>query len=760
MRLGITSNKLVDSALGFNYICMMITADANIHSQTNNFSQMNMKFRLTVTNLLIISSLILPLSCGNQNRQVQSETQEVNDDFEFLMEKIRKDFAQNPSIDEALELYNDEDGTFSDVDYSNTERTNWAPLTHVQRLSDFAFAYTNPENKYHKDEALFEKIRKGLEFWHERDPWCSNWWHNQISEPQTLGVLLIQMRVGEKRLDTGLEEKILERIKQDASDPAKWTGANRTDIALHWIYRSCLSRNEKDLIHALENVYNPVVYTTEEGFQHDNSYFQHGPQLYIGGYGDEILKGVTQVATYTKGTKYEMPQDQVALLSKFMRETYYQTIRGKFMLFDVLGRGVSRPGITDKSKTALFAERMIVLDPDNAGEFRDIIARLEGKEAACHAVKPKHTHYFRADYSLHVRPGYTFDVRTVSDRTSRCEYGNNENLKTYFMSDGCTNITIEGDEYERIFPVWNWARIPGTTAPQMPEIPKAAKAWQDMGTSTFTGGVSDSLYGVTAYSYYDSHSGIDTGARKAWFFFDDEIVCLGAGINSSSEYPVFTTINQCLSSGEALICSGKEVTAIDGADISYDSPEWVLHDKVGYVLPEGQKVVASASKQCGRWYDINLNHTDELVEAEVFTLCLDHGTAPGEGTYSYIVVPGIESVKDLQKYCRKSPVEILANNAGMQVVRNSRKDVVGMVFYEGGEFNGKGLSVKVDKGCVLMVSKTGKNSYSVHIADPGQKQDVIRVEISAGRKSGSLDCDFTESGIYAGATKAYNIQLN
>src|SRR5699024_386860 len=140
--------------------------------------------------------------------------------------------------------------------------------------------------------------------WHERNPWCHNWWYNQIAEPQKLGVLLIQMRTGARQLPEELEKKILDRIRKDGGDPAKWTGANRTDIALHWIYRSCLSRNDKDLVYALENVYNPIVYTTGEGFQHDNSYFQHGQQLYIGGYGDEILKGVTQVAMYTRGTRF------------------------------------------------------------------------------------------------------------------------------------------------------------------------------------------------------------------------------------------------------------------------------------------------------------------------------------------------------------------------------------------------------------------------------------------------------------------------
>ena len=142
----------------------------------------------------------------------------------------------------------------------------------------------------------------------------------------------------------------MKRIQETGGDPAKWTGANRTDIALHWIYRSCLTQNEADLKTAIDNVFNPVVYTTEEGFQHDNSYFQHGEQLYIGGYGDEILKGVTQVASYALGTQYQLDKEKVELLSKFMRETYYRTVRGQNYVVR-RGRTQCKPsGIAEQTK--------------------------------------------------------------------------------------------------------------------------------------------------------------------------------------------------------------------------------------------------------------------------------------------------------------------------------------------------------------------------------------------------------------------------
>lgn len=393
---------------------------------------MRINLRLWLVVLGMVIGLGIPAQAQNG---LQS-----GDEFETLMQKIRQDFVANPAIDEALAKYNEQDGSFTDVDYASIQRTNWPPLVHVERISDLVFAYTNPKNKHFGEEALYDKIVKGLEFWHERNPWCHNWWYNQISEPQKLGVLLIQMRTGKKQLPADLEKKILDRVREDGGDPAKWTGANRTDIALHWIYRSCLQRNAEDLAYALENVYNPVVYTTKEGFQHDNSNFQHGQQLYIGGYGDEILKGVTQVAMYTRGTRFAMPQDKLELISKFMRETYYAVMRGKYMSYDVLGRSISRPDILDKSRTILFAKRMVELDKEHADEFRDIVARMEGTKAPGDGLQPKHTHYFRGDYTLHVRPQYAFDVRLVSARTARCEYGNGENLKTYFLSDGCTNI--------------------------------------------------------------------------------------------------------------------------------------------------------------------------------------------------------------------------------------------------------------------------------------------------------------------------------
>lgn len=679
-------------------------------------------------------------------------------EYEKLMDKIRADFVVNPDIVEienALRLYDRSKGCFEDIDYRREDRTHWPPITHLKRLVAFAYAYTNPENSKFEDETLYHCIVDGLNYWYEVNPRCNNWWYNQIAEPQALGFLMVQMRLGKKKIPADVEEKTIGRMVTDGGNPAKWTGANRTDIALHWLYRACLMEDEATLKTALENAFSPIYYTDKEGFQYDNSYMQHGRQLYIGGYGDEILKGVTQFAGYTAGTKFEMPKDKLNILSRFMRETFYQTIRGRYMLFDVLGRGISRPGVLDKSSTAKFAAKMAMLDEENADEFKLIADRVKGKVSPSEGIKPLHTHYFGSDYTLHVRPEYTFDVRMVSTRTLRCEYGNRENLKTYFLSDGCTNIVRQGDEYYNIFPVWNWSLIPGVTAPQTDTIPMTKIDWKTPGTSHYAGGVSDSIYGVSAYSYYDTYSQINTGANKSWFFFDDEVVCLG-NVSSQSDDEVKTSINQCmLHAADILLNDGKRTAALGTGKSSHVNPKWVFHNGVGYVFPQGGNVFVYNQKQSGTWYEINRSKEKGLKEHNIFTIGLDYGIKPRHKSYAYVVVPTVDSSDELQRYYTRQPVRIVKNTEDVQSVYHKELGIWQIVFFKPGTLKCDGMRLSVDKECIVMV----KNKKELYISDPMQRQTMVKIKLKVSSKEHEIAADFTGSGHFAGMTRKFNLKM-
>lgn len=103
-----------------------------------------------------------------------------------------------------------------------------------------------------------------------------------------------------------------------------------------------------------------------------------------------------------RNTSLALSADKVAVLSNFVRNTYYAVIRGNYMAFSVMGRSVSRPGVLDKSKSFEYAERMQKIDPMHHEEYEDIIARIKEGDASYH-VQPSDKHYFRADYTLHTR---------------------------------------------------------------------------------------------------------------------------------------------------------------------------------------------------------------------------------------------------------------------------------------------------------------------------------------------------------------------
>lgn len=146
-------------------------------------------------NLLYLLVLLFFTTCNDDNiasniiTPPDNPPSSDNSDFEMLMKKIRDDFSKNPTITEYLKIFDNTKGAFTDIDYSAEDQTNWEPIKHINRLSDFVFAYTNPKNTYFQDESIYNKIVKGLEYWYNCNPNSSNWWSNQIDEPQKIPLL-------------------------------------------------------------------------------------------------------------------------------------------------------------------------------------------------------------------------------------------------------------------------------------------------------------------------------------------------------------------------------------------------------------------------------------------------------------------------------------------------------------------------------------------------------------------------------------------
>lgn len=688
--------------------------------------------------------------------------------FDEIMERIQKEHRSvSPSTVEAettkwlagLKT----DGSFSDIDYTRRDQTNWTPIAHLDRLKLMVLAYTMPGNRYSNDASLLDKIAKALQYWYDKHPTSTNWYMQQIACPQRMGVLLILLRAGKEQLPKALENKLIDRMKTEGGRPdqsgSQGTGANKLDIATHWVYRGCLNANTTTLTFGADQVYYPLFLTTQEGLQHDFSYQQHGNQLYIGGYGFVLISGIGNVAKYLTGTNFALPAEKADLLSKFARTSYFPVIRGEYFLYNTVGRSLARKNALFRGGSSNAAALMKQLDAANANEYEASVQRMTGQQPAGYNIQPKNTHFWRSDYTLHQRPGFAFDTRTASIYTARNENGNGENLLGYFLTDGANAITVQGDEYVDIFPVWDWAMIPGITAPHLSSIPKPAE-WEIKGKCQFTGGASDGRYGVSTYKLNDTDYGINTKALKSWFYFDDEVVCLGADVQSSSSQPIYTTVNQCLLDGTVSIHhQGGTQTAVSGKQ-AYTDPSWVWHNEVGYFFPKGGNISVSNQAQTGDWKTINSSLASETVSKNVFKLWFDHGTAPQKQTYAYIVAPGLKTASAAGSYAVNN-IQILANTDSVQVVRNERLNVYGMIFARAATFEAGSVKVHANKGCALLLKNVGTSQVNVFIADPSRKESEVKLTVTLPGISGQKvsQCTLpTHPDPLAGSTKEFVIR--
>ena len=333
--------------------------------------------------------------------------------------------------------------------------------------------------------------------------------------------------------------------------------------------------------------------------------------------------------------------------------------------------------------------------------------RLSGLTSPLEGAPLGHRHFWRSDYSAHMGVGWRIGLKMFSTRTIGTESGNNEGLRNYHLPEGSLCLMRTGEEYRKIFPLWNWRHIPGITAVQdTGPLPLNDWGHGSRGETSFVGGVSNGKEGASAFDF--KRGGLS--ARKAWFFLSDQIVCLGAAITTQASAPVTTCVEQNRSQDPMVMVE-------EGVRL--------LHGKTGYWFAPGQKVAAGIEKRTASWHDINLGIPASKVESEeVFTCTLDHGVKPREAEYVYAILPD-STQASLKAYVAP---QIVANQASLQAFWSEDRKLGAAVFYAPGTITFPGIGpVKVDQPCILLISKKEKG-WELAVADPTQTQPHLTVE--------------------------------
>ncbi|WP_265594503.1 polysaccharide lyase family 8 super-sandwich domain-containing protein [Haloferula sp. BvORR071] len=598
------------------------------------------------------------------------------------------------------------DGSWADVPYTNTAQTNWAPMTHLDRLGLMCRAYSHPSGSLYQNVTLLADILKAYDCWIAKNPQSSNWWYNQIAVPQDLGeaMVLIKEQLSSARLTSGLS--VLQRAYVARStNSGTNTGQNRVDRAIAGIQRGIVAGSVSITQDAFLAISDTILVTTAEGIQKDGSFHQHGAQLYNQGYGSLFISNTLKWAAKAADTGFAFSETQRRILTDYLLDGTRWMNRGQAIDYTASGRGLSRKsqsangaglgGLATTSLAVLPGYRVVELE-----SLRSAINAANSSGSADPALAfSGGKHFWRGDYTAwHRSQGYA-GVKISSTRTLQPESGNGEGLKNYHLGDGVNLILRTGNEYDDIMPVWNWRKLPGTTVEQGTYSLTPTADWGVAGTSTYAGGISDGTYAGTAFRYNRRN----VAAKKAWFFFDRGFVALGSDIDApAATAQVETTLNQSLLNGAVSYSTGGSAQTLASGSTTLGGLQWVHHDGTGYFFnqtPTSASIQAAA--QTGTWQSINTGYDATSMSKNVFALSIRHGTAFSDGSYAYTVVPGL-TAGEMAGF--SNPITVLRNDATAQAARDASVNVTQAAFHAAGEVDlGGSGSVSADSACMVLL---------------------------------------------------------
>jgi chondroitin AC lyase len=338
--------------------------------------------------------------------------------------------------------------------------------------------------------------------------------------------------------------------------------------------------------------------------------------------------------------------------------------------------------------------------------------------------------YWDSEYLSHQRPSFFTSARMFSSRNNNMEIPyNSEGLMNHHYADGSNFISRTGKEYLDISPVFDWQKIPGTTIVQKPSLPAETEI-QKEGLTDFVGAVTDGIYGAASFDFRSPHDPLK--AKKSWFFFDKEIVCLGAGISAGTDLPVVTTLNQCLLHGRVVAMSGNSKSVLQHGEWQLDKVNWIFHDSIGYLFPDPVTVNLSNQAATGSWYKINhqANSSKEEITKDVFKLWLDHGKRPDSSSYQYIVVPAVGE-EEMNSTSGNRGIVILSNSTEIQAVKHLDLSLCQIVFYKSGRINiSPSVQIESESPGIVMIKTEGETVKKLSVSDPTRKLARIHVSVS------------------------------
>ena len=688
---------------------------------------------LTVTLLLLMSSMVAaqpPMAkLTSEKAGFVPARSSASQDLETIRKRIVDDLMEPPvNAEEIQKLITtiQADGTWPGINYKDVSRTGFEHSRHLANMSDLARAYKKAGSRYKGNEEVKKTFSSAMDFWIKNDFICENWWWNEMGTPNSFinTMLVMDEDLSENQKIYGSKIAYRANMQSTGFRP----GGDQIVVAGMLGKQALFNRNDDTLNRVIEHMKSEVAVTTGRGLKPDMS-FHHRTDNVIStlSYGSGFANSFAYWMVKTAGTKYALPEEQLKLFTDYYLDGISKSMAfGKYEDIAAMNRDMTRRGAISLGGTEV-PQNLLLSSDYRADELKEVIRVRKGE------ATPKYTwnrYYWHSHYLTHQRPTWHSSVRMHSSRANNMEQPHNEEgLQMHHFGDGSNFIQRSGKEYMDIFPVWDWQKIPGTTImqkPQMHHFRDVAKK----GRSDFAGAASDGKYSVLGFDFTSVHDSLK--AKKAWFYFDNEYVCLGTGITTTATLPVVTTLNQSLLKGNVVVKSNNRQQTMQKGKHALTNVSWLLHDSVGYILPGGSDVQLNNATATGSWRAIN-HHTwatDEPVNLDVFLAYLNHGNARN-AQYQYIVVPNV-SPTSIDAYSKKPSVRIISNSPQLQAVHNPSLGMTQAVFYAPGSVEiVSGVTLSVSEPCIVMTTTKGKSITKIAVAEPTHKLTSLKLTVNS-----------------------------
>jgi chondroitin AC lyase len=616
-----------------------------------------------------------------------------------------------------------DDGSWSDIDYadrtSSANGRTWSAYIALYRMLAMAHAYRDPGAAGFERPEVLASVEQALRYWDVADPGNTNWWETEIGESIAMGRISIFLRdvLSKDALDIALEHNT------GKLDPVGANGAWRTT---NYLFEAVSTADFEDIAAGFATMVQTVEVddsgTVQEAVQPDASFWAHGAQLYSEGYGMVLFTYAALWADVARGTSLAFTRDQLDAIAFYIITGTRWMIRGEIgMLYLNYRAPKTISGVTSHASEFIEPlQRMVRTDALYSTSYRALLDGIMG-QARTNGVTGNR-YFWRSEFSSHLREDYGIFTRLNSSRTVGSEYRSTFRPEVgneiVWNSAGATAIQVNNREYLDLGPTFDWFHYPGVTAPYVKEQTRGSTG----NGGSFTGGVSDGTYGASVYSL-DRAS---TKAKKSYYLFDDEMVALGAGIESTSEAAVHTTVNQSVAKDNATVDGEPVAPGALGEDVS--SASWAFNDEIGYVFPSDGALRVSDAAQTGSWL------TQEPVSRDAFTLYYDHGVRPTDAGYEYVVLPA-KTPDEVKAYAADPAVEVLRNDTSVQAVQHDGLRRTMATFYQAGTLDlGDGRFLEVSQPSLVILDESG-DAPIVSVSNPSQQGLVVHVTLTGSDSS-------------------------